>query len=187
MSRLTTIIICFILSIVLGFLLLWPQYQKLGEARWQVKEKEIERNNQEEYFVHVESLSQDLKGYEEQLSKIFSALPSNYDIPDLLNYISNASNQNGMTLDKIISFSAEQPKKTSTTPSIEETVVSKAKEITIEFGVSGDYTALKNFIATLEKSARIIEVDSISLKNKSIKSENENLLSLIFKIRTYYY
>lgn len=191
MSRLATIIICLILSLTLGFFLLWPQYQKFSDERWHVKEKEAERNNQEEYFAHVESLSKDLKGYGEQTSKILSALPSNPDVPALLNFIANASSQNGMNLEKITSFSTssvDQAKKTSETSSEKEAVtVSKAKEISINFNIRGDYINFKNFISTLERNTRIIEVDSISLKKEATQTEGESLPSFSIKIKSYYY
>ena len=151
MSRLSTIILCLILSAILGFFLLWPQYQKFSDGRWKVKEKKIERDNQEEYFSHMESLSNDLKDYGEQISKIISAFPSEPDVPALLNFIANASAQNGMNLEKITSFfistSADQAKKTSAVSSETGTAsILRAKEIVIDFNVNGEYASLKNFI-----------------------------------------
>lgn len=190
MSRLTTVIICIVLSAIFGFFLLRPQYQKFSDARWQVKKQEVERNNQEEYFAHIESLSKDLEGYEEQKKKILSAVPSRPDTPALLNFIANASSQNGMNLEKITSFSTsvstDQTNQTLTTSSGNEAAsISNMKEININFSVSGDYTSLKNFISTLERNARIIEIDSISL-TKSTTQEKEGLPPFDFKIKAYY-
>jgi len=188
MTRLATIIICLILSVVLGFFLLWPQYQKFSEERWRVKEKEVERNNQEEYFNHLNKLSEELKGYEEELSKIDSAFPLDPDIPDLLNFLALASSQNGLSFEKVNSFSADSAKKSKTATSGQEEVPTKRyKELTIEFEVSGEYPSLKNFVSTLEKSARIIEIESISLKKKTSQLKEEGPPLYNFKIKTYYY
>lgn len=188
MSRLTTIIICLVLSAILGFLLLWPQYQKFSEARWQVKENETERNNQEEYFADMESLSTELENYQEQKSKIVSAIPSGPDIPALLNFLANTSSKTGMILKKISSFSTEQSKKTVSTASEEEKVpVSRARELTIDFEVGGEYTALKNFISALESNSRIIEVESISFKKKTAQEGVEATPSYGLKIKAFYY
>jgi len=188
MPRLATIIICIIISTVLVFFLLWPQYQKFSDARWQVKEKQTERDNQEEYFNQIGSLSKELEGYKEQKEKIASALPSSPDAPDLLNFLANAILKNGMNLEKITSFSSDQSKKTTKTASgKEESVFSGAKEIIVEFDVKGEYENLKNFISTLEESARIIEVESISLNKKLKQVEGDSTPSFSFKIKAYYY
>ena len=187
MSRLTTIIICILISVILGFFLLSPQYQKFSDARWQVKENETERDNQEEYFDYIEGLSKDLESYKEQKSVILSALPSSPDTPDLLNFLASASNKNGLNLQKIVSFSAGPAKKvTGTAAGKEEVPVSGVKEINIEFEVSGNYEALKNFISTLEQSARIIEIESVSLKKKMVEDES-SMPSYGLKIKTHYY
>lgn len=188
MSRLTTIIICLVLSAILGFLLLWPQYQKFSEARWQVKEKEAERGNQEEYFAKMESLSKDLENYQEQKSKIISAIPSGPDIPALLNFLANTSSKTGMVLKGINSFSTGQPKKTvKATSEGEQVPVSGVRELTIDFEVSGEYTALKNFISALELNSRIIEIESISFQEKTTQEEAGATPSFAFKIKAFYY
>jgi len=188
MTRLATIIICLILSIVLGFFLLWPQYQKFSEERWHVKEKEVERNNQEEYFNHLNKLSEELKEYEEEMSKIDSALPLDPDIPDLLNFLALASSQNGLSFEKVTSFSADSAKNSKTAASgQEESPAKKYKELTIDFEVSGEYPSLKNFVSTLEKSARMIEIESLSLKQNLGQSKEKSPPIYNFKIKTHYY
>lgn len=188
MTRLATVIICLILSVVLGFFLLWPQYQKFNEERWHVKEKEIERSNQEEYFTQLTKLSEQLKGYEKELSKIDSAFPRGPDVPDLLNFLATASSQSGLSFGKVNSFSTDSAKKSKTaTSGKEETPTKRYKEITIDFEVSGEYSSLKNFVSTLEKSARIIEIEFIELKKKVGQSKEESLPIYNLKIKTYYY
>jgi len=190
MPRLATIIICLILSMILGFFLLWPQYQKFSEERWNVKKKQVEMSNQEEHFTDIENLSKDLQGYEEQLSKINSALPSASDVPALLNFLADAINTNGLSFEKLTSFSTNQVRKTADSVAATANgggVTSNIKEINIEFEVSGDYLALKNLISTLEKSARIIEVKSISLKKQTAVAGQAAAPSFGLKIKSYYY
>jgi Tfp pilus assembly protein PilO len=152
-----------------------------------VKEKEVERNNQEEHFNHLNKLSEELKEYEEELSKIDSAFPLDPDVPDLLNFLVLASSQNGLSFGKVNSFSADSAKKSKTAVSGQEGVPTKRyKELTIDFDVSGEYPSLKNFVSTLEKSARMIEIDSISLKQNLGQLKEESLPIYNFKIKTYY-
>jgi len=184
MSRLTTIIICLILSVILGFFLIWPQYQEFNEERWHLKEKEAERDNQEEYFAHVENVAKELSGYENELNKINSALPYDLDIADLINFLDKATSRNGLGIVGISSLSVD--KKSS--PKNEESVVARTKEIDMVFDVKGSYPAFKNFLSTLEKSARVIDVESITLKKKQVSTkEEESPPVFTLKIKTYYY
>lgn len=176
--------------------MLWPQYQKFGEARWQVKMNKSDRDNQEEYYSHLENLSKDLTNYQEQISKIITAIPSGSDIPALLNFLSNAGNKNGMSFKKINSFSVsqfntgnrpDQIKAVSNSAAGGGSISPRLKEIFIDFDVGGEYKDFKNFISTLEKSARMIEIESISLKRGITKLETGNELTFNFKIKTFYY
>ncbi len=187
MTRLATIIICLILSVVLGFFLLWPQYQKFSEERWNVEEKEVERSNQEEYFAHLTKLSEELKVYEKELEKIDSAFPQSPDVPDLLNFLADVSFQKGLSFEKVNTFSIDSSTK-SKTPTFgkEEVPATRYKEIIIDFDVSGDYPDFKNFISTLEKSARIINIESIFLKKGTAQQKEESQPSYNLKIKTYY-
>lgn len=187
MPRIATIIVCLILSVVLGFFVLWPQYQKFSDERWHVKEKEAERSNQEEYFSHLAELSEELKGYEKELSKIDSAFPQSPDIPDLLNFLALTSSQNGLIFKQVNSFLLGSLIKPTPASENEEVPANRYRDITIDFEVSGEYFALKNFISALEKSARIIEIESIKLEKKLGESKEESLSSYNLKIKTYYY
>jgi len=185
MPRLTLIIICFFLILLIGFFLIWPKYQDLGDLKLEIEGKETELQYLEEYFSKLNQLSQELKKYEVQLSKIDFALPSDSSLAllSLINFLQKASSQNGLVFKEFSSFSIILPKPPTGTPGpVEPEPPSNIKEIRLNFEVAGSYSALKNFLNTLEKSAKLIEIENISFS-----FGEEEIFSFSLRIKTHSY
>lgn len=151
--------ICFIIAILLGFFLVYPKYQDLTILLKKSEQRKEELVHQEEYFSEINQLFEKLKDYEAETKKIDSALPEDPSLPALYDYLQAASSENGLVP---ASIEVGSPAKSETSPNIQE--------LGISISVSGFYTALKNFISTLYKSARIIEVQTISFPSGQEKS-----------------
>jgi Tfp pilus assembly protein PilO len=158
MSRPLAIIIGLILLLVLGIAVVFPKYQNLNLLQLKVKEKEAALQSEKEYFSNLSEISEKLKKYEESLSKINSALPTEPKFPTLFDFLQTAASQNGLVLKKITpalpgSLKGELAKE-GWNPEIRKTGIS--------LQVSGFYPSFKNFLSTLEKTARMIELESVS-------------------------
>ena len=158
MPRPFAIIIGLILLVVLGIAAVFPKYQNLNLLQLKVKEKEAEFQSEKEHFSNLDALSEKLKKYEKSLSNINSALAAEPGLPALFNFLQIAASQNGLVLKKIA----------PTLPSpLKEELVKKGwsleiRETGINLTVAGSYSSFKNFLSTLEKTARMIEIESIS-------------------------
>lgn len=144
------IAICFLLFLILGGSLILPKYQGLKDIRTTITEKEAEFQYKQQYFSALADTKTELDKYEEELSKIDSALPSGSSLPSLFNFLQKTGSQSGIVLKGISPF---------VTIFQEE---SKTRKTEFSLEVSGDYTSLKSFISTLEKSARLVEIENIS-------------------------
>jgi len=171
MPRQIIIAVCFFLTLVLGIFLVWPEYQELKGLKSKITEKEGELQTLKEHFLELDDLSKNLKQYEVELSKIDSALPDGFDLPSLLNYLQEAASGTGLILK---SFSP-----VSSTP-----FKGKIKEFRLSLGFSGSYSAFKNFLSSLEKSARLIEVENISFSSP-LGEEKPFDFSLGIKVYSY--
>lgn len=151
-------IIILVLLIVGGYFYWWPEYQKFQELSLELKIKNATIRQEEEYLRELTNLSNKLADYKEALSKIDSAIPLEPSIPALFQFIQETSSENGLTLNEIrlmgITLIQPQPEK-------EE----KIKQISLGISVSGSYTSLKNFLSSIYKNARIIEVESINFSS----------------------
>lgn len=182
MPRLILIFIILLSILLIGLFLIWPKYQKLSNLSREIEAKETELHYIEEYFAKLNRLSEELKKYENQVSKIDFALPSDSSLAllSLINFLQRAGSQNGLIFTKLGSFSLTSPKVPTGTPTPE--TPSKIKEISLGFEVSGSYFAFKNFLETLEKSAKLIEVET-----SSFSSEEGGIFSYNLNIKTYSY
>lgn len=203
MPRILTIFVCLFLSTILVFTLVLPKKQVLDLIQKRIEEKRKEIQGKEEYFLNLKQLSQELKNYQIQLSKIDLALPDDPQLPLLFDFLQKAANQAGLVL---TSIKATAPAKTaaqkeripspgevSTLPKerpvlSEERPLSPKKEgpeiweTKIDLVLSGSYSAFKNFLSILEKSARLIETESLSF---SSPKEETFQFDLKIKIHSY--
>jgi Tfp pilus assembly protein PilO len=185
MSKLIFIFLGIVAILIIGFFLIWPKYQKFAKLKTDLENKELELRYSQEHFEKNQKLLEDLEEYKEQISKIDLALPDNSSFATIssINFLGNASNQNGLNLKNLKSFSIVEPKPSTQAPGAPAQTPSKIKEILVDFEVSGSYFALKNFINTLENSAKLIEVENLTLEIK----EKEEMPTFNLKIKTFSY
>lgn len=158
MPRPLAIIIGLILLLFLGIAVVFPKYQNLNLLQSQVKEKEAVLQSEKEYFSNLSEVSEKLKKHEESLSKINSALAAEPRLPALFNFLQTAVSQNGLVLKQIAPTLPSPLKKEL----VEEGLSPEIRETGINLAVAGSYSSFKNFLSVLEKTARMIELESIS-------------------------
>lgn len=151
MPKIIIITICLIAAVGLVIFLVYPKYQDLAFLRKQLKQKGEEFSSRQEYFSEVNRVSEELNNYQEELEKIDSALPEDPSLPEIYDYFQKVSSQNGLVLTNI-----------NVGPLVDSKANLNTKETGISIAVSGSYTALKNLLSSLYKSARLIEVENIS-------------------------
>ncbi len=169
MKRLNIIIICFLSTIVLGVFLLYPEYQNFVVFEKQIKTKENELQSKQEYLSNLSENSEQLKKYQEKLLVIDAALPSNFSLPSLFNLLQKIASQNGLIVKDMNSSYVTNPE--------------EIQEVRVDLKIVGLYSSFKNFISVLEKSARMIEIESFSF---STPQEGE-IFDFILTMKTYSY
>lgn len=169
-------VISFSLTLILVIFLISPTYQELRILERKNEEKKAEIQERERYFEELERTAEELKKYQSQLAKIDCALPSESDSSDLLAalfyFLQNTSSNSGLILDKISDSSSRS-----------SSDFKGLKETEVTLNGSGSYSSLKNFLVVLEKSARLIEVESISLSS----TKEGDYLDFNLKIKVYSY
>jgi len=160
------------LSLVLGVIFLWPRYQEINNLQIEIGYIEQEIENRDKYYQQLADISKELEKHQEELAKIDSALPSEFSAPALLKFLQKVAPENGLILTTVSSFSVQ--------PSPQKADI---KEIQGSLELSGSYSSLKNFLKALEKSARLIEVDSISFSTSQKKEGEIVEISEIFNFQ----
>ncbi len=172
MNRPIIIAICVVVVIALGVLLIWPKYQILKDSLVNVEKKAAELNYLNDYFADLKKISEDFKKYEAEFLKVESALPSDPFLPSLLKFIQTKASENGLIL-KVFSSGSFSPLAKD----------SDIKEQYLSIELSGFYPAFKNFIAVLEKSERLIEIEQISFS--ASKEKEPIIFNLGIKVYSY--
>ncbi len=143
-------VILFVILFV-AFYLVVPKYQEFEEFQIKLSKKEAEYRGRSAYFSDIASTYEKLKQKEEILKKIDSALPSSPALHSLVYFLQKKSLENGLIFLKANLLKISPIKEGS-----------RIKETNFSFGVVGPYPAFKNFLMSLEKSARLIEVEDVS-------------------------
>jgi len=169
MNRSIIIIICFLLTIILGAFLLYPKYQDFVVLKKQIEAKENQLQSKQEYLSNLSENSEQLKKYQEKLLVIDAALPSTLSLPSLFDLLQKIASQNGLIVKDMNSSYVTNPE--------------GIQEVRVDLKVVGLYSSFKSFISVLEKSARMIEIESFSFSTP----EEGEIFNFILTIKAYSY
>lgn len=190
-KKLLIAIILFGFSFVIGLVFCFPKFQEMLSAQKQLQAKETEVEEKKAYFAEIDILSEKLEQYPDELAVIDFALPDDFSLPFLFDFFEKIIFRNGLFL-KNISQVADSGFKSGRgfTPKLDSDVEQKAsgdkqlKEIKIFFTLSGSYPAFKNLIYSMEKSARLINVEKLSF---SLPKDETSVLLFDIKTKTHNY
>jgi len=134
------------------------------------------------YYQKVGQSIQDLESRKEVLDKIGSSLPASSSLAPLMYFFQKKAAETGMMVNSI-TFSNSTP--TGTVAQIQAQEAKKeVKDITFAIDLVGNYQGLKNFLFALEQSARILEVDTLSLTSiQSLQGAKGKLQTYDFKMQ----
>lgn len=171
-NKLFIAVILLLLTLGLAVFMIWPEWQEFSRL-WQKLDLEKKRLTQmEKYFARLEEINERLKGYEDKKEQLDVALPSRLSVPEFFIYLQEVSDRNGVILGDL------------TSPSIHESKLRTGlKEASFSLSFKGQYSALKNLLSSFWRSAKLIEVDSMSF---SAAGEG-NIIDFNVKVRTYSY
>lgn len=175
MNKIIIIAAGVVIALVLALVLVWPQYQKLQALNSDIANKQEELRSQETYFSQVKEVSIKLQEYSDALSKISNALPKDPSLASLANFLQINSAQTGLILKKIVLGGTTAPEENK----------GSFTETQIVIQVSGPYKAFKDFLTLVENSARMIEVQNISIEIPPEESKESPTFTLDLKTSSY--
>lgn len=172
-------VVIFIINLVLVFLFVIPKYQELKVTTAALREKQGEYEGKSAYYEKIAILSKSIDSRKEVLEKIDSALPSQVAFAPLVNFLQKKGAETGLVI-KSITFSQTSDQASPKTNGAE--AASKLKEIGFSMSILGNYQGLKNFLGSLERSARLFEVQTIAF---SLQQASQKVLAQGAQLQTY--
>lgn len=187
MNRTFAIPILLFVTLLLGVYFLWPKYTQFEKLKDEISKKELDLQQEQNYFLNLQKISTDLENHKEALEKVNSALPEKYSLPSLMNFFQAKASESGLILGGISraivgSRATVEEEVAGEAEAEKERLGVKIQEIYLNLKFTGYLSSFENFLETVEKSARIMEVETISLG-----TEEEGLaeFSLLIKVHSY--
>lgn len=161
-----SVIILLVITLVLVFLFVVPKYNESKHLQQKLAQSQAEYDGASAYYAKISALLSDISTRKEALGKISSALPSEVSLGSLVYFFQKKAAETGLT-PKTITLSQAL----AASPAAKEGQSSKGqtlgavRNVVFSLELLGNYQGLKNFIAALEKSARLFEVNTISFSS----------------------
>jgi len=154
-------LLMFIAGLAVLGMLVWPNYQKFRNISGQAKSIQSALEQRERYFLQLSQIFKNLQSDVATLQKFDQALPNEFDPDRLIYFLSLAGKNSGMILNEIEGLSAVLPQGEANLP--EQDKQFQLKEITFSAKLTGSYESFKNFLREIESSARLFQVERISI------------------------
>lgn len=169
--------ICIIGSLGILFFAAWPEYQDLRESMAYADVKGEDLQNMINYNQTMEAMVSSLETeYEGQIEKIEEGVPDDHYMPSFFAELRRMSYRTGVRIESLGNFTYRDYRERE-----------DLKEVEVSFQVQGSYSNFKNFINILQRSARIVEVESLAIEGVTEDSDEQSSLNYTIQILTYSY
>lgn len=158
MNKILLAVILICASVVFGLFVVLPRYNSLKSEEAISQSKSTDLAARKSYYNNLTQINDELANYSDDLSKLNEALPKEVSAPATFDFFQKEAQVSGVV---IKSFGDLKSGPSKDHPDL--------KEYNLTLSVSAPYSALKSFISTLEKSAHVLEVDTISFSSPSKK------------------
>jgi Tfp pilus assembly protein PilO len=161
--------------LLLVFFLVMPEYNKFKSLQSELGEKRAEYNAEHVYYNAIAETYAELQSRKDDVQKIDNALPESTDFGEVIYYLQQTAKENGLVVKNLFLSKLSSPE-------AQTGANNTVKDIIFSIDLSGDYPSLLGFMADLEKSARMFEINSISF-GSAVKPP----YSFSLQIKTYSY
>jgi Tfp pilus assembly protein PilO len=155
-DRPIVIAVSFFIAILLAYFLVFPEYKNFKSLQNELGIKKAQYNAEYEYFSAITKVYYEIKNRQEDIKKIDDALPTDPVLGKFVYYFYQKTAENGLVAKSLFLSKSSAKEQTG-----------KVNNLTFSLNLIGGYSALENFLKSLEKSSRLLEVTSISFGSQS--------------------
>lgn len=142
----------FLVSLTLGFVFVWPEFNKTDALKSEKTTQENQRENLKDILANIDELSAKYESAQDDIDKLKLAIPSEPQIPELLIQIEDLVKSNGLVLGNI-GFTLEGP-----TAEEGSSQTNGIRIIKLNLNADGTYENLKNLLKDIENNIRLMDV-----------------------------
>lgn len=177
MRRVFAIPILILASFVMFLYVVLPQLSTAGQAKADFLRTEKEVNDRQKYFDGLKNSLGEISGYQGTLEKIEAALPGEVLLASLIEFFNQKANNNGLVL-KSLAPTPDPVADEGGNSETQQTEKNPAQYFTLSLG--GGVASFENFLKDIETSARLVDVESISLQQDL--GEVSSSISILVKV-----
>jgi len=172
-------LIIILVTVALGYFLVWPKSVELKNSRQLIEEKNAEIKNRQDYYANLEKAISELDQYGEIVQKIDTAFPVDTDAPSFMNFLQAAAMQSGLILggagySGTISAQSSDGGDVAAVASL-STKKYSLQNYSVSVELTGSYANFKNFLSRVEHSSRLAEVGAVKVSSKKDGGEKKDL------------
>ena len=160
-DRPIAITITIFVIILLVFFLVAPEYQTFQNLQLDLGKKRAEFNAEHEYYSEIAKTYFELQGRSDDIKKIDDALPQSQDFGKDIYFLQQTATANGMMMKSLFLS------KSTSGASSGSNNLGNINSIVFSVNLIGDYSSLESFMASIEKSSRLLEITNISFGSSS--------------------
>ncbi|MEK7076524.1 MAG: type 4a pilus biogenesis protein PilO [Patescibacteria group bacterium] len=161
------------IAMVLFWSLVLPFYSGISDLDAAIKEREDLLNSRNTIMTNIKNLSIEYQKRIPEIAKLSAIVPSKKSVAEVLSAVDSVSVKNGVQLFS----SAIIGQKTS------DADVTPYNLLSLEMGLSGSYPGLTNFLKSLERNLRLVDITSI---DAATGLGNTSVLTFVVKGNAYY-
>lgn len=175
MKRIFSIPILFFIAFALFFYVVLPKMEISNREKTKFFKAEQSVKNRMQYFADLKTTLLEIESYREAISNVEVSLSGEISLADLIGFFSQKASNNGLTLKSVIPIQATISDDALKSPT-------RANFQSFGISLSGGINSLETFLKDVETSARLVEVESISLQNQ----DEKGLLEINVQVNVYY-
>jgi Tfp pilus assembly protein PilO len=150
-----------------------PHYNQISELRTQKADYEVVLANARKYKEERNALVKRYNAFDQsKLNQLTTMLPSNPENMKLILALQSVASQYGLLLQNVKTEDSADTTNPGARPVPGSQTSPDLGTITINFSVSGPYSAFTNYIRSIEKSLRMLEIQKISFAASDPKTQN---------------
>ncbi|MBI2574006.1 MAG: type 4a pilus biogenesis protein PilO [Candidatus Wildermuthbacteria bacterium] len=158
LNRPSFIALLFGASFIVGMFFIMPLRDDLQFFQKELKQKNFELQTSREYIENLRLIESRLRENQEAVAKLNAAIPDEPDLPLLYDFLQKLSSISGLGLKSVDAAL----KKSERNPQM--------NVISVSMSVEGPYEGIKDFLAQLKSSPRIIQLDSAGFSSPTVKN-----------------
>ena len=139
------------ITIFLFWALAFPFYNDASDLDTAIKEREDLLNSRNTTITNIKNLNKEYQKRISEIAKLSAIVPSKKSVAEVLSAIDDVSVKNGIQLTN----SSIIGQKTS------DTDANPYNLLSLEVGLNGSYPGLTNFLKSLERNLRLVDITSV--------------------------